>query len=243
MGTAMVHTLISVIVPTYNEEQNISACLQSLNRQTLPRDAYEIIVVDGGSRDRTREVAVPYADQVFVQTSKKVGGARNDGAQAAHGEILATTDADCVVPENWLERIRDDFAGDPTITQVYGLVYPIEDSLKNRLSLASANLFSRIGYLTGTLYYTLGCNTAFRKEAFMKAGMYRTIDAGDDLEIARRTCKIGKVFLDPGLKVGFSMRRYQQFGTLKSLYQWLYIVVKGGNSEKYSYSKREYNKK
>jgi len=238
----MVHTLISVIVPTYNEEQNISACLQSLNRQTLPRDSYEIIVVDGGSKDQTREIATPLADQVFVQTSKKVGGARNDGAMAAQGEILATTDADCVLPEDWVERIRDDFARDPAIVQVYGLVYPIEDSLKNRLSLASANLFSRIGYHTGTLYYTLGCNTAFRKEAFMKAGMYRTIDAGDDLEIARRTCKLGKVSLDTGLKVGFSMRRYQQFGTLKSLYQWLYIVVRGGTSEKYSYSQREYKK-
>ncbi|WP_440951395.1 glycosyltransferase [Methanosphaerula subterraneus] len=234
--------MISVIVPTYNEEQNIGACLQSLNRQTLPRDAYEIIVVDGGSKDRTREIAAPFADQVFVQTSKKVGGARNDGAMVAQGEILATTDADCVLPEDWLERIRDDFARDPAIVQVYGLVYPIEDSFKNRLSLASANLFSRIGYHTRTLYYTLGCNTAFRKEAFMKAGMYRTIDAGDDLEIARRTCRLGKVSLDSRLKVGFSMRRYQQFGTLKSLYQWLYIVVRGGNSEKYSYSQREYKK-
>jgi glycosyltransferase involved in cell wall biosynthesis len=238
----MVETLISVIVPTYNEEQNISICLQSLNRQTLPRDTYEIIVVDGNSKDRTREIASTFADQVFVQTSKKVGGARNDGAMVARGEILATTDADCVLPEDWLERIRDDFARDPAIVQVYGLVYPIENSLKNRLSLASANLFSRLGYHTRTLYYTLGCNTAFRKEAFMKAGMYRTIDAGDDLEIARRMCRIGTIRLDPRLKVGFSMRRYQQFGTLKSLYQWLYIVVKGGASEKYSYSQREYKK-
>jgi glycosyltransferase involved in cell wall biosynthesis len=238
----MVDTLISVIVPTYNEEQNISTCLQSLSRQTLPRDTYEIIVVDGGSKDRTREIAATVADQVFIQTSKKVGGARNDGAMVARGEILATTDADCVLPEDWLERIRDDFQRDPGVVQVYGLVYPIEDSLKNRLSLASANLFSWIGYHTRTLYYTLGCNTAFRKEAFMKAGMYRTIDAGDDLEIARRTCRIGKVSLDSHLKVGFSMRRYQQFGTLKSLYQWMYIVVKGGASEKYSYSQREYKK-
>ena len=74
----------------------------------------------------------------------------------------------------------------------------------------------------------------------MAIGMYHTIDAGDDLEIARRARKAGKVVLVPALKVGFSMRRYEQFGTLKSLWEWVYIVVKGGESEKYSYSKREY---
>ncbi|HNL86302.1 MAG TPA: glycosyltransferase, partial [Methanoregulaceae archaeon] len=48
--------MISVIVPAYNEEKNIGMCLQSLSRQTIPRDSYEIIVVDGGSKDRTREI-------------------------------------------------------------------------------------------------------------------------------------------------------------------------------------------
>jgi hypothetical protein len=70
--------------------------------------------------------------------------------------------------------------------------------------------------------------------------MYRTIDAGDDLEIARRMRQIGRVKLDGKLRVKFSMRRYVQFGTLKSLYEWLYITIKGGDDEKYQYSKREY---
>jgi hypothetical protein len=52
----------------------------------------------------------------------------------------------------------------------------------------------------------------------------------------------GRVVFNPDMKVGFSMRRYEQFGTLKSLYQWLYIVSKGGSSSKYSYSRREYEK-
>jgi hypothetical protein len=52
--------------------------------------------------------------------------------------------------------------------------------------------------------------------------------------------KMGRVVLDPSLKVGFSMRRYQQFGTLRSLYHWIRIVAHGGESPKYSYSRREY---
>ncbi|KPQ44514.1 MAG: dolichyl-phosphate mannose synthase related protein [Candidatus Methanoperedens nitroreducens] len=231
--------MISVIVPTYNEEANITACLQSLCNQTISRDEYEIIVVDGNSNDRTYELAQVYADEVMTQTSKKVGGARNDGVLRACGDIVATTDADCIIPPEWLEIIKNDFESHD-IVQLYGTVYPIEEGLKHKISLMSANTFSRIGYYTRALYYTLGCNTAFDKEAFLRAGMYQCIDAGDDVEIALRMRKIGRVMLDDRMKVGFSMRRFQQFGMIKSVYEWLYIVANGGEASGYSYSKRNY---
>ncbi|HVP94492.1 MAG TPA: glycosyltransferase [Methanoregulaceae archaeon] len=231
--------MISVIIPSYNEEANIARCLESLSNQTIPRDEYEIIVVDGNSKDRTREIAERYADLVFIQKSKKVGGARNDGVMRARGEIIATTDADCIIPPNWLEIIREDFSKEP-IVQLYGPVDPIEKGIKNRISLMLANTFCRLGYCLTILYYTLGCNTAFDRKAFIDAGMYHTVDAGDDLEIARRMSKAGKIRFDSRMRVGFSMRRYQQFGTVKSLYEWIYIVLHGGSSEKRSYTKREY---
>jgi glycosyltransferase involved in cell wall biosynthesis len=231
--------MISVIVPTYNEEANITACLQSLCNQTISRDEYEIIVVDGNSTDCTCELAQVYADKVITQTSKKVGGARNDGVLRAQGDVVATTDADCIIPPEWLEIIKNDFELHD-IVQLYGTVYPIEEGLKHKISLMSANTFSRIGYYTRALYYTLGCNTAFDKEAFLRAGMYQCIDAGDDVEIALRMRKIGRVMLDDRMKVGFSMRRFQQFGMIKSVYEWLYIVANRGEASGYSYSKRNY---
>jgi glycosyltransferase involved in cell wall biosynthesis len=231
--------MISVIVPTYNEEASITTCLKSLCDQTLARDEYEIIVVDGNSSDHTRELAKQYADQVFIQTSKKVGGARNDGVMRAKGEIVATTDADCIIPPNWIEIIKRDFEKKNCV-QLYGTVYPIENGIKSMMSLILANTLSRLGYYSRLFYYTLGCNTAFDKEAFIKAGMYRCIDAGDDVEIALRMKKLGKVNFDSHMRVGFSMRRYQQFGMLKSLYEWFYIVARGGETSKYSYSMRKY---
>ncbi len=231
--------MISVIIPTYNEEASITTCLESLSHQTLDRDEYELIVVDGNSKDRTCELAQAYADEVMIQTSKKVGGARNDGVLRAEGDIIATTDADCIIPPGWLEIIKNDFESH-NIVQLYGTVYPIEEGIKHKISLMGANTFSRIGYYTRALYYTLGCNTAFDKKAFIRAGMYRCIDAGDDLEIAQRMRKIGRVMMDDRMQVGFSMRRFQQFGTIKSVYEWLYIVTNGGKSSKYSYSKRNY---
>ncbi|KUG19749.1 MAG: glycosyltransferase [Methanomicrobiaceae archaeon] len=231
--------MISIVIPTYNEEKNITACLQSLSSQSVPRDTYEIIVVDGNSTDKTRELAEPLADAVFIQKRSRVGGARNDGAEAASGEIIATTDADCILPPRWIETIQRNFERDE-IVQLYGPVYPIEDGIRHKISLWLANNFARIGYHTRTIYFTLGCNTAFDREAFIRAGMYRCIDAGDDLEIALRMRKIGRVKFDPHLRVGFSMRRYQQFGTLKSLYEWAYIVAKGGETAGSEYSKRIY---
>lgn len=230
---------ISVVVPSYNEEGRIGRCLASLQDQDLDRGEYEVIVVDGDSADRTREIAAEYADSVFVQSSPKVGGARNDGVLAARSPLIATTDADCVIPRDWVRRARDALSREGVVL-AYGTVYPVEDTVKNRASLGLANIASAIGYRTGRLFYTLGCNTAFQKEAFVRAGMYRTVDAGDDLEIARRMAREGKILRDPKLRVGFSMRRYEQFGTLRSLYQWLYIVRKGGQSEKYTYTRREY---
>ena len=231
--------MISVVIPAFNEEENIAQCLVSLCHQTVPRNEYEIIVVDGGSKDATCDIARKYADQVFIQTSKKVGGARNDGVNAAKGEIIATTDADCILPPTWVRRIGEDFRN-PALVQLYGPVYPIEEGLRNRFSLLLANTFSRIGYYSQTFYYTLGCNTAFRKEAFLKAGMYRCIDAGDDLEIAMRLKDLGSIRFDERLKVGFSMRRYKQFGTIQSLYEWVSIVSDGGESGKYSYTQKKY---
>jgi glycosyltransferase involved in cell wall biosynthesis len=231
--------MISIVIPSFNEEERIERCLVSLVQQDFPREEYEIIVVDGGSKDKTREIAEKYADLVFIQTSPKVGGARNDGALRARGEIIATTDADTILPPDWLSRIRQDFL-DPEVVMLYGPVKPIEATIKNRFYLFLANSFAHIGYLTGTILFTLGCNSVFRAEPFKKAGMYRVSDAVDDLEIAHRMRRIGKVKFDRKLFVSFSMRRYDQFGALKSIYEWFYIVFHGGDAEKYQYTKREY---
>ncbi|NLV28128.1 MAG: glycosyltransferase [Methanomicrobiales archaeon] len=231
--------MISVVIPSFNEEERIERCLESLTNQDIQRTEYEIIVVDGGSKDQTREIAEKYADVVFIQTSPKVGGARNDGAAYAKGEIIATTDADTIIPPDWISRIKKGFEN-PEVVMLYGPVRPVEKTLKNRLYLFFANTFAHIGYLTGTVLFSLGCNSAFRAEDFKKVGMYRVSDAGDDIEISNRMRKVGLVRFDRKLYVGFSMRRYDQFGALRSIYEWFYIVIHGGDADRYQYTKREY---
>ncbi|MBF0428933.1 MAG: glycosyltransferase [Magnetococcales bacterium] len=101
---------LSVIVVCFNEEQHIGACLDSLVRQTYPLDHYEILVVDGGSRDRTGEIIRACAalhSQVKLIVEPRIGTAvaRNTGLNAASHPHIAFIDADCEAPTDWLERL------------------------------------------------------------------------------------------------------------------------------------------
>jgi cellulose synthase/poly-beta-1,6-N-acetylglucosamine synthase-like glycosyltransferase len=234
--------MISVIIPAYNEEATIQRCLSALSNQTVPRSSYELIVVDGNSRDRTREIASEYADLVFIQESERVPGARNDGFRRAKYDIVATTDADSIPGPDWIEQILHSFR-DPRVVLAFGPVTSIEDTLKNRGYVLLFNMLMWFGASTRLYYYTLGCNSVFRYKAINQAGMYRIVDAGDDLEVATRMRKVGKVTFNPRLKVGFDFRRYDQFGFWKTIFEWYWIVLHGGVSSWCTYTRREYKKK
>ena len=233
--------MISIIIPAYNEGATIRRCLEALSHQTVPRSSYELIVVDGNSRDNTREIAAEYADLVFIQCSERVPGARNDGFERAAYDIVATTDADCIVGPDWVEQILHSFK-DTRVVLAFGPVASIEDTPLNRRYVLLFNTLMRFGAATRLYYYTLGCNTVFRYEVLRSAGMYRIMDAGDDLEVAVRMRKEGKVIFNRKLKVGFDFRRYEQFGFWKTLYEWYRIVLQGGISKKYTYTQRVYQK-
>lgn len=233
--------MISVVIPAYNEEKRIGRSLSALTSQTVPREMYEIIVVDGGSQDQTRDIAADYAEKVFIQESERVAGARNDGFNRSRYDLVATTDADSVVAPNWVESVIKSFS-DPEVVLSFGPVTSIDDTPENRRYSLLFNGLMRFGAMTGLYYYTLGCNTAFRKEPLKKVGMYRILDAGEDLEIAVRMRKMGKIEFAPDMRVGFDFRRYDQFGFWKTIYEWYYIVLHGGISDKYSYTRRDYEK-
>jgi len=210
---------VSVIIPTYEEEKYIERCLKSLTNQTLSREHYEIIVVDANSKDKTVEIARKYADKVIIQKSSGVGGARNDGAKIARSEIIATTDADAILPKHWLERIVFDFES-KDIVAVFGPIIPIENKFKYNFLLGLFNNLARISAKLKIFYATVGSNIAFKRDIFLKIGGFAEMLAGDDYEIAFRLRKQGTIYYDPKLYVYFSMRRMEKFGLLYSLYLW-----------------------
>ncbi|HSM86583.1 MAG TPA: glycosyltransferase [Candidatus Limnocylindrales bacterium] len=99
-------TRVSIIIPALNEERMIGRCLEAITRLDFPRDQFEVVVVDNGSRDATVSIAESFARQINLTVLQKKGvrisGLRNAGAQTARGAVLAFLDADCLPPPNWL---------------------------------------------------------------------------------------------------------------------------------------------
>lgn len=209
---------VSVIVPTYNEEKGIEATLGSVSRQTLPRSEYEIIVVDGNSSDRTREVAARHADRVVLQTGKGVGNARNDGAAVAKGRIVVHTDGDALVPEDWLRTIVSLFG--QGVVCVCGPDSPREAEGRYRALYGMFNAFSRIASLAG-LTWTRGSNTAVRRDVFAAVGGYSDLPILDDGELGLRLKKVGRVVYSPRVGVKVSMRRFKKQGVSSLFGLWL----------------------
>ena len=96
---------VSVIIPVYNGGAQLPACLLALEHQTYPRDRYEVIVVDNGSTDDSRNVAAQHAG-VRLEVEPGLGSyaARNRGIAVAKGDVLAFTDADCIPAPDWIAR-------------------------------------------------------------------------------------------------------------------------------------------
>jgi glycosyltransferase involved in cell wall biosynthesis len=98
---------VSVIVPVYNAQSTIEECIDSLLALAFAKEEFEILLVDNGSTDGTSEIMARYRGKARVVYESKRGAAaaRNKGLLNARGEVVAFTDADCVVDKDWLQQI------------------------------------------------------------------------------------------------------------------------------------------
>ncbi len=111
----------SLIIPAYNAAMVIGQCLARALQQSIPREAYEVIVVDDGSLDNTAEVVAGHpAVKLIRQANRGPAAARNRGAEAAGGDILVFTDADCELEVDFLKNILAPFAADPQVAGAQG---------------------------------------------------------------------------------------------------------------------------
>lgn len=112
---------VSVIVPVYNGERFLAEAIESILAQTYP--SYEIIVIDDGSTDRTREIVLSYPEIKYLyQTNAGTAAARNRGIEMARGEYLAFLDADDLWMPGKLAIQIAAFEADPTLEMVGGYV-------------------------------------------------------------------------------------------------------------------------
>jgi glycosyltransferase involved in cell wall biosynthesis len=206
---------VSVVVPARNEEEFIGPCLESiLAQQTRP---HEIIVVNNGSKDRTAEIACGYEGvRVIDQPTPGLHIARQTGLEAATGEVVANTDADCIVQPGWIAAIARAFQ-DPEVVEVYGTLEFYDAPWFDRV-------LSRYGYpllvaLTHRLGQpnTAGGNHAVRRSVALEVGGY-DVPFGEDLRLMLKLKQRGKIVYLPEARVLTSGRRlrggrWKMYGT------------------------------
>jgi len=217
-------SIISIIVPTLNEEKHIAYLFASLKMQTYPN--FEVIVVDGGSKDQTIEIARKYGAKTIVLPGYREFPSRNVGASMAVSEILLFTCADVIFPKNLLAKICEKFERDPQLLAVSGPSVPYDASLMGKIMYGIYNiiryLFSK---LPGKLrrFSTSTNFLAVRREAFEKTGGFLD-DINADGLMGRKLIKMGKVDFDIKLYVYISARRMKNMGLSKFITHYLYIL-------------------
>jgi glycosyltransferase involved in cell wall biosynthesis len=177
---------ISVIVPALNEETVLARCLASLQQQRLPAARFEVIVVDNGSTDRTREIAQTFRESlnltVIERSGVRISALRNCGSTVAKAELLAFLDADCVAPRHWLQQIVDLLHADDS--RIIGAQYRIPD----QSSWVAKAWYGDLWRLKdGPVSYVPGGDLAISRELFMNLGGFdETIVTSEDTEFCSR---------------------------------------------------------
>lgn len=190
---------ISFILPTLNEERNIGRALLSVARRLQDQYQFEMIVIDHGSKDRTREIAVESGALVFGQSGGTIGSLRNLGVRHARGDILIFLDADVELTAEWAQRFPI------TLSLLHENTMLITGSHCNAppngtwierywfRNFANERNVSHIG--TGHLIVS-------RSTFLAVGGFSESLQTGEDYEFCRRVIQAGgKIINDPALEV------------------------------------------
>ena len=217
---------ISVIIPTLQEQNyigNILSKLEELNPKV------EVIVVDGGSKDKTVEVAQRFTNKVYKTSKRGIAAGRNCGATKANGEILVFLDTDVTFPANFPEKVLQTFS-EPTVAGATCNIMPIQNQFGATAFFRLYNLVIRV--TAKFKPHSRGEFFAVRKTAFQKAkGFDETMPCLEDHDLAWRLSKIGQFVFISDLTVYESLRRFRKLGFSKVIGTWtidyIFFMLRG----------------
>jgi len=221
--------LISVIIPTLNEENYIEDTLLSLKWQNF-EFPYEIIVVDSNSKDNTVKIAKKYANKIIVTKKKGVAKGRNLGAKYAEGKYLVFVDADTILLPNALEKLYKEIRN-PTVALVSLPVLPSCFDSVFLFYYFVYSLFSKISIIFGKPQIA-GIVMCCRKETFFKVGGFGEDNIVlEDFDFSEKIRKFGRIKIVDSSLALTSPRRIEKWGKIVgavkylSIY-WLYFCGK-----------------
>jgi biofilm PGA synthesis N-glycosyltransferase PgaC len=193
-------TRISVLIPTRNEEANIAQCIASLSQQSYPKSLYELIVIDDHSTDGTPAIVAGLQETVtnLIYTRPDDPSAAHNahkkraiqtGIEIASGELIVTTDADCLFDRRWLNTLAVCYEA----TGAKFIAAPVR--MDGGANLTVLGTFQMLDFITlqgitgasvSKKFHSMcnGANLAYEKTAFDEVGGFQGIDAipsGDDM--------------------------------------------------------------
>ncbi|MFT3681808.1 MAG: glycosyltransferase [Ferruginibacter sp.] len=204
---------LTVIIPARNEEGNIKACLDSVCNQTYPAEQYEVIVIDDHSTDNTAAIVQRHPAKNIRLLSlkellegKQLNSYKKKAIETAiehsTGELIVTTDADCIVPPGWLQQIASFY----NIHNAAFIAMPVSFlplAARDGLAAKLLSIFQSLDFMTlqgitgASVYQRIhsmcnGANLAYSKKAFYEVNGFTGIDniaSGDDMLLMHKIYK------------------------------------------------------
>lgn len=201
---------VSIVMTVLNVESTIKECLESLVSLDYPKVRYEIVIVDGISKDRTKEIIMKFAEMHdnpkinFYEKAGSIGTGRNEALRFAKGDFIAITDGDMVVDKAWLKELMAAFdegvagvggpnnnADDDPLTKCLSSL-DIQGPSNDVVPMFSENPYSREFTSKTDIYTTVCRNTCYRKSVLEEVGGFdETLIGAEDPELNMKILKKG----------------------------------------------------
>ena len=223
---------VAAVIASYNAEQTLGKCIDSLLGADYPHEKLHVVVVDDGSTDGTRQVVARYADRVtLVETERNIGPsqARNLGVRHSAADYVCFTDADCTVARDWVRELLAAFK--PNVGAVGGTqLCPTDETPFGRVvqkyleTVGFVGGYTRRHRVAVEVDHNPSCNVMYKREVFDEVGGFLAgLWPGEDVEFALRVRALGyRIFYNPRARVyHYRPRTLREFSRMMRRYgQW-----------------------
>jgi glycosyltransferase involved in cell wall biosynthesis len=211
--------MVSIVIPTLNEEKYLPSLLQSLQEQTL--SDFEIIVADANSQDATREIAGSYGCQVVA--GGRIAQGRNAGARHAGGEFILFLDADITVAPAFLDELMHK-VHKKNLDVASGFITPDSRKIFDKIMVATSNMWHfaiQYCYPHASGFYIIARKSLHDKISGFDEELFLT----EDHDYVIRAARHGKFRYLWKPRVKFSVRRLDKEGRWKLIWKFLVLEI------------------